>query len=157
MAKLKIVALEPDRGFDVIEAQFNPKEVQVDINVPWAKQAGAKQAAALEYTGREPRTVSLELMFDASEQKNGSVGIRLRDLEAMTENMGTESKLKRPPRLRILFGQIERDSGDMPDFDVVLETMSVKRTMFCGAGRCIRAIVTCKFKEAGAIAIAKEK
>lgn len=147
-AKLKIVALEPSE-FQVIEAQFNPKEVQVDASVPWQKHKERTSVGALEYAGREGRTVSLELMFDASETKKGSVGIRLRDLEAMMENIGEREAEKRPPRLRILWGDLDRTECDMPDFDVVLESMSVKRTMFATDGRCLRAIVTCKFKEAG--------
>jgi hypothetical protein len=155
-AVLKIVALEPSQ-FQVIEAQFNPKEVQVDAGNAWSKHQDKHGVAYLEFTGRDPRTVAIELMFDGAESGE-SVGYRLRDMEAMLEHVGDGKNEKRPPRLRLLWGAATDETGlDMPDFDVVLMSMSVKRTMYSRDGKCLRAVVTCKFQEAGDLKLMKSK
>ena len=82
-AKLTIGSLD-EAGLNV-SAQYNPKELQVDQNVPWKKpEAAAKGGGAapqgtqkdlnfmaLEFTGAESRSMSVELLFDAFEPDRG--------------------------------------------------------------------------------------
>ena len=54
-----------------VDAQYNPKELQVDLSVPWQKTNQANQANGegihLEFTGAEGRSMSVELLFDGYE------------------------------------------------------------------------------------------
>src|SRR5262245_39432458 len=80
-ARLSIGSLD-DTGLSV-EAQYNPKELQLDRPVPWAKhnlsvegssvQARRQNQAAaeagrgvlhLEFGGAESRTITIDLLFD---------------------------------------------------------------------------------------------
>jgi hypothetical protein len=36
VAKLRITALEGEHQGEVLEAQFNPKEIEVDRTIPWS-------------------------------------------------------------------------------------------------------------------------
>jgi hypothetical protein len=38
VAKLRITALEGEHQGEVLEAQFNPKEIEVDRTIPWQHQ-----------------------------------------------------------------------------------------------------------------------
>lgn len=101
-ARLKIVTLAPQHLDLVIEAQFNPKEIQVDGAITLAKHKDKHGVAALEYTGREPRTVSLELLFDGAESATG-VGPHLAALEQLLRHMpGTDF----PPPLALVWGGV---------------------------------------------------
>src|SRR5690349_21143045 len=107
-----------------VEAQYNPKELQVDQTVPWKKpqaanQTGQQQAAggggggggggsggddpiALEFTGAEGRTMTVELLFDGYEQ--GAAGGAkvvsqvgaLETLARVRDAKSTDEKLRRP-------------------------------------------------------------
>src|SRR5205809_320497 len=78
--KLKIGSLD-DSGLS-IEAQYNPKELQVDKPVPWTKHNMANKTESeqangkihLEFTGAESRTMNVELMFDGFEKKQSIAG-----------------------------------------------------------------------------------
>ncbi len=144
VARLKIATLCTEFLDLVIEAQFNPKEVQVDANVPWAKHSDKHGQGHLEYTGRDPRTVSLELMFDGAESPTG-IGRHLAALQILHEPV---PELKMPPPLQLVWGKAAvASNANLPIFPVVLESMSVKRTMYSRDGICLRATVNLKFKE----------
>src|SRR5215475_12135106 len=54
-----------------VDAQYNPKELQVDKTVPWQKKSQANKTQEtgiqLEFTGAEGREMTLELLFDGFE------------------------------------------------------------------------------------------
>src|SRR5688572_8930785 len=85
-----------------VEAQYNPKELQVDQNVPWKKQdatnkSGIKEdekkidnSMALEFTGAEGRTMTVEMLFDqfepnAKDSRKVDVRKKLADLQEMAQ------------------------------------------------------------------------
>ena len=63
MAKLRITALDGEHQGEVLDAQFNPKEIEVDRTIPWLHQG-----PALLFLGTEPAQMSFELLFDGVEQ-----------------------------------------------------------------------------------------
>src|SRR5258705_9741654 len=63
-----------------VEAQYNPKELEIAKTVPWSKvneanksnqKSEQNQGIHLEFTGAEGRSLSLELLFDQAEVKDG--------------------------------------------------------------------------------------
>lgn len=153
-AKLKILVME---GTDkaTVEAQFNPKEIQIDRSVSWKKQEAKKRTADLEYTTTEPKSMTVELMFDGYE--NGeSVQPQLDALEKMTQVMGNGPKLKRPPMVRVIWGS-EHAAVNLPAFNAVVESLSIKYTMFARNGAVLRATATVKLKQADFPGVAKQQ
>lgn len=152
-AKLKILQMEPAGTSKRVIAQFNPKELQIDKGVTWAKQAAKKKTADLEFTGIEPKSMTVELLFDGYE-KGESVQPQLAALEEMTEHFGSGTHEKRPPMVRVIWGT-DSASVNLPSFNAVIEQVSVKYTMFSRAGEVLRATATVKLKQADYPGIAK--
>ncbi len=147
--KMHIIGLE--NGVDVT-AQYNPKEVGLDKSVPWQKGKNSKaNTPDLEFTSADGRSLSVELFFDTYEEQ-GDVHAKyvaklLKLAEVMDEN-GSEEK-KRPTRVKVKWGTA------MPPFEGVLESVSIKYTMFLPNGTPVRATCSCKFKEASRLSFKK--
>jgi hypothetical protein len=156
-AKLKIISLE-DPLVTVI-AHFNPKEVGVERTVPWQQQK-KKGPADLEFTGGQPRTMSFELLFDGFES-NLSVQTEIAKLHQLSDMVPA---LKRPPKVKVIWGTPatsagrgdESASGGIPSFQAVIESVSVKYTMFKPDGTVVRATANVKFKEAADLKVGKK-
>lgn len=141
-----------------VEAQFNPKELQVDKTVPWQKKSQANQAGQtgiqLEFTGAEGRSMTLELLFDGYEAKR-SVSKQVDDLNWMASVIDPKSseEAKRRPHLCVVTWGTMFPSGSK--FKCVIESLSVKYTMFSDQGVPLRATCTVKLKEADTVSIQK--
>jgi len=140
-----------------VEAQYNPKELQVDKMIPWTKANQANQSNSkgihLEFTGAEGRTMTVEMMFDGYE-KNESVANKvkiLEDLASVIEVEGSKEDERRPHRCTISWGK----GNGLPRFDCVIEHLSTKYTMFSPVGVPLRATCTVKLKEANVVSMKK--
>jgi hypothetical protein len=156
VAKLWIGNAEPIQGKDVhLEADYNPKELQVDKSMPWSKHSYSNKNGDtakndrgnlhLEFTGAEGRSMTIELMFDGYE-KGKSVEGKVKELERLTNVMdpkASDEKRRRPPLCVVAWG----DKG-LPSFRCVIESLSTKYTMFGRDGTPLRATCTVKLKEA---------
>ena len=147
--KLTIVGLEGDCDGLEVTAQFNPKEVGLERSVPWQKQK-KKGPADLEYTGGEPKTMSLELLFDGFEGGNDVS----ESVAALKKLIDPVPSLKRPPKCTIIWGESARS---MPRFDCIVEKVSVKYQMFAPDGGVLRATCTVSFKEAAHLFVGKKR
>jgi Contractile injection system tube protein len=143
-----------DTGIQV-DAQYNPKELQIDKSVPWQKNPQSNKSPEkgiqLEFTGAEGRTMQIELMFDGVEQKK-SVAKPITDLNTMASPLdpgSTDENKRRPHRCLVTWG------STVPSFRCVIESLSVKYTMFSEDGVPLRATCTVKVKEADVVAMAK--
>jgi hypothetical protein len=158
----------------IVTAQFNPKELQIDQNVPWKKPEAANQTGsqaqgaggsttggsagankpsgsdpnedgmALEFTGAEGRTMTIELLFDGVEGRV-DVAKSVADLVTLTRVMqpeNTDETKRTPPLCLVTWG------STLPAFRCVVENLSVKYTMFSNEGAPLRATCTVKLKEA---------
>jgi hypothetical protein len=143
-----------------VTAQYNPKELQIDKPVPWAKHdvlgnrtARAAKADAiasrghmhLEFAGSESRTMSVDLMFDGFET-NESIMPQLEIIEQMAsvqDATSSDEDLRRPHRCVVSWG----DRGMRP-FRCVIEGVSTKFLVFDTNGVPLRAVCTVKLKEA---------
>jgi hypothetical protein len=152
-ARLKIIALENEKAYETVIAQFNPKEVSLENTVPWAKAAKKVGAADLEYSGGAPMAMSFELLFDTFES-NTSVVPMVQALQKMTRPMKDKGDLARPPKVKVIWGK-ENVSYNLPTFTAVFESVSVKYQMFSPDGQVVRATVNVKLKEAGDLSVGR--
>jgi hypothetical protein len=101
----------------------------------------------LEFTGAESRTISLELLFDDVEtpkpRRTIEKSIAMLDLMARVMNpFATSEDRRRPHYCVVSFG------STLKGFRCVIESLSVKFTMFDREGDPLRATCTVKLKEA---------
>ena len=137
----------------VVTAQFNPKEVQVDCPVTWAKAPKKLGAADLEYTSGTPMSMSFELLFDGFEE-NRSVVPEVMALQKMTKPMKDKGDMARPPKVKVIWGE-NVESFNLPTFTSVIESVTVKYQMFSREGQVVRATANIKLKEAGNLSVGK--
>jgi len=123
----------------VVTALFNPKELSLSKSVPWQEQDGSKgNSGELEFSGAKARSMSLELFFDTYEEKKNVYDLHISPLLELSEVM---SDPKRPPKVVFTWGKFPRFVG-------VIESCSVKYTMFLADGTPVRATASVKLKEA---------
>jgi phage protein U len=152
-AKISIGSLD-EAGISV-DAQYNPKELQIDKSVPWQKHNKANaNGLQLEFTGAEGRTMSIDLLFDGYEE-NASI----QDSVAVLERLATvrqpdasQDELRRPHHCVVVWGTVM--GGGDNKFKCVIEQISTKYTMFSQDGTPLRATVTLKLKEAERVSMA---
>lgn len=150
-----------------VRAQYNPATLQVDQSVPWKKPDAATQGGtqpaggggaaasssgpdnsmALEFTGAEGRSLTLELLFDAYEGGARSVDVAasvgvLERLAAVRDASSKDEKLRRPHHCLVVW------QGVLKRFECVIENLSTKYSMFDTNGVPLRATCTVKLKEA---------
>ncbi|HET9988540.1 MAG TPA: hypothetical protein VFQ65_08465 [Kofleriaceae bacterium] len=132
-----------------VMAQYNPKELQIEKSVPWQKHNKANaNGLQLEFTGAEGRTMSVELLFDAYEEKvniHAAVDI-LERLATVREPNSSKDEMRRPHHCVVVWGTVM--GGMDSKFRCVIEQISTKYTMFSPEGVPLRATVTLKLKEA---------
>jgi len=149
--KLSIHSLEGSRT--VVTAMFNPKEVSIDKSVPWAKQPTSRgDKPSLEFWSADGSLMSFELMFDTFEtgaNVHTSFVANLLKLSMVQDPDSAEDK-KRPPRVAVRWG-----TGKLPEFEGVIESVSVKYTMFLPDGTPVRATCRVAVREASRLAVGK--
>ena len=137
---LKCMIKNLDTG-DEVEAHFNPKELAIEKSVPWNKHKDSKgDTPLLEFTDAEPKTMSVELLFDTYESRKSVYKKYIKTLEEFT--LIVDQKKKRPPMCIFLWGK------SFPSFMGVIESLATKYTMFLADGTPVRATVTVKMKQA---------
>jgi hypothetical protein len=158
-AKLKLGSLD-EPGLNV-EAQYNPKELQIDMNVPWKKpdaatKTGNQEGGAgsspleLEFTGAEGRSLTIEMLFDGYEGEKSGRYVKVKDMVETLTKLATvrkatsnDEQMRRPHHCVISWGD-----GGLPKFQCVIESLSTKYSMFSTDGEPLRATCTVKLKEA---------
>ena len=145
--KLTIGSLDnPDLA---VETDYNPKEIALSRTVPWGiKNHVGKDALDPEFTGSQPRSLELELFFDAVEQ-----GYPLQDIIVNLERMATPTDItstdetkRRPHYCLVTWGQGERAA--FPPMRCVIESVTTKITMFARDGAALRIVANLKVREA---------
>lgn len=143
-----------DTGIQV-DAQYNPKELEIKKSVPWQKNPQSNKSPEkgiqLEFTGAEGRTMSVELLFDGYEQKQSVAG-KVTILNTMASPLdpgSTDENKRRPHRCVVTWGEA------VPGFRCVIDSLSTKYTMFSDQGVPLRATCTVSLKEADVVSMAK--
>jgi hypothetical protein len=137
--KLQITALEGAHQAEVFEAQFNPKEIEVERTNPWLYHRLVP--APPQYLGTDPARMSFELIFDGVKQ---STSVQSR-IDTLIRLSSVDESLHHPPKVRVAWGNA-RDA--MPAFDGVVEEVSVHYLTFADNGVPLRATATVKLTEA---------
>ena len=112
--------------------------------MPWSKHKSSKgDRHVLEFTDAAPMTMSCELFFDTYESKGNVYKEYIEHLLHLTKvkTTGTEEE-KRPPMCIFIWGK------NFPRFEGVIESLSIKYTMFLPDGTPCRATATIKMKQA---------
>ena len=135
-----------------VDAQFNPKEIDLGMQVGWKEHQGIQgrvpkndtDVVDLEYTGLPPRTMSLELLFDGFEENRSiePVICKLQRLAPPRDEQSTDAQERRPHVCVVVWA-----NKDFPTFRCVIESIAVKYTMFSKDGRALRATCSVKLKE----------
>lgn len=156
-SKSKVIIGSLEQTDLYVEAQFNPKELEIGQTVTWQKPPEANKSRAknnktsgvnLEFQGAEGRTLTLDLLFDGYEEKNPrsvKVSQQVEKLQAMAsvrKKGSTKEEEKRPHRCIVVWGTV------LPKFMCVIESLSIKYLMFSPDGEPLRAQCTVKVKEA---------
>ena len=162
----KVTIFTLDKTKDVqVEAQYNPKEIQVDKAVAWSKKEGntaPSDQPLLEFSGGQGRTMSLELLFDGYEEDKNvhtEYVVKLLEMASIIKADG-DAEQKRPPLVGVVWGGVKKDWKDgvtgknsqLP-FKGVIESLSTKYTMFAADGKPVRATCTVKLKEADKLSL----
>jgi hypothetical protein len=117
-----------------IKCLFNPKEYSISKTSSWQKKANSTAIPNLQYGGGEPRKLSLDLFFDASDDPSGDVRDITEKLFALLEahDKYKKEKKKRPPSVQFRWG------GSWT-FPAVIDSLSVQYVLFRPDGTPIRA------------------
>jgi hypothetical protein len=160
-ANVKLTIGSIDEPGLTVSAQYNPKELQVDQNVPWKKpeaatktgsQGGggssAGKALEVEFTGAEGRSMTVEMLFDGVEVAGRMVVVtemvaKLTRMATVIDPESNDEQKRRPHHCVISWG-----ARGLPRFECVIESLSTKYTMFSSEGEPLRATCTVKLKEA---------
>ncbi len=140
----------PEHGEEAItvEAQFNPKELQIESPIGWHehKVIAAQSVATkpMEFTGMGAETVKVELTFDAFEEDDDAVVDAIAQLKRLASvrvpnQPGSKGKAQRPSFCVATW-------GTQQPFRCVIESINVKYTMFSFDGTPVRAIVVLGLK-----------
>jgi phage protein U len=142
IAKLAIGSI--DKLELAVDAHYNPKELQSQRDVPWATRSQSHDAFDIEFTGSQPRTMDLEMLFDAYEQR-GSVQAQLDVLEELASVRVPASKIS--DELRPHFCVVTWGEKGMRPLRCVITSLTTKVTMFDSDGTPRRAIANLKVRE----------
>lgn len=151
--KVSIGSLD-EKGLSV-RAQYNPKDLQVDLTVPWQKVNQANksndQGIHLEFTGADGREMTIELLFDAYEAKGDISGEieKIHKMASVIKPGSDKEDERRPHRCVVTWG------STVKSFRCVIESVSTKYTMFTDSGTPVRATCTVKLKEADVVSMAQ--
>ncbi|WP_173922826.1 LysM peptidoglycan-binding domain-containing protein [Agromyces sp. Marseille-P2726] len=129
---------------DTIEFQLNPKEVTIAKSAKWESKNQKKSASAppATYQGPEPQKLSVEMYFDETRQRDGSVVKRVEALfQACTPT--TSSKDGNKPSAP----WVKFKWGVLTGFVGYIKSVSAKYTLFSPNGTPLRAVCTVALEE----------
>jgi hypothetical protein len=145
VAKLAIGSLDDPKY--AVDAHYNPKELQTQHEVPWSTRSQSRDAFDIEYTGAQPRTMELEMLFDAYEGKRGETvqdQLDVLELLASVRVPGSDKAEElRPHMCVVTWGE-----QGMRPMRCVITGLTTKVTMFGRDGTPLRAVANVKVREA---------
>jgi hypothetical protein len=144
-----------DRGGEIIECMFNPKEYSMAKRNNWGspKSGGSGSSNSgtnvpkQQYSGGQPATLTMQLFFDTYVGASGSEDVReeytskiwaLAEVDpGLQDNTTTKS---RPPRVRFQWGPAW-------SFVAVITSITQKFTLFSSDGTPVRATLDVTFQQ----------
>ena len=124
--------------------------IGIDNTPTWTPSRNSEgDAPTLEFTDGEPKTLSVDLVFDGFEQKINVHDKFIQPLEVLT---AVDPDLHRPPLVSVSFPQ----AMHVPKFTGVVSSVSTKYTMFLPDGTPCRATATVSVKQASGATTKKQ-
>jgi phage tail protein X len=146
---VKAVIMNVDSG-DRVECLFNPKEYTFAKQNNWEKKkVTGGNVPQVTFSGGDPATLQMELLFDTYAEANGGLAedVRKKYTDKIWGLMIVDEKLKdkknkkgRPPTVRFQWGSAW-------SFNAVLKSVQQKFTLFLPDGTPVRATLTCAFEQ----------
>jgi hypothetical protein len=129
-----------------IKGWFNPKEYTISRANDWkVEKVVGQDLPVAQFGGGEPRTITLALVVDASDERAGDVqGVidRLFKMMDIVPKLGSgEKNSGRPPMVTFAWGQAKL-------FQAVVKRVGIQHLLFHPDGRPIRAQVTLELTQA---------
>ena len=148
--KISIVSVD-NPGGQVI-AKYNPKDVSFSKSVKWTPDAQgfATDYPALQFTGGEAITATVELFLDEYENRGDVRGAISTLVSFCLRNEQRTPRDLRPPRVKIIWGGQEVLSGMNFSYGVITQ-VQVKYTMFLEDGTPCRATASVSIQQANII------
>lgn len=117
-----------------LSCRFNPKEYTITSGAEWKASglSGAQTVAEPQFIGSKPRSLQMELFFDAWDSNSGSVSADVDKLFKWTCRISKEKP--RPPLLLFRWG-----TSTAASFRAYLQSLSARYTMFKSDGTPVRA------------------
>ena len=145
-AKLAIGSLD-DADISV-EAHYNPKELAAQLTVPWSAKNPSKDAFDIEFTGAQPKTMELEMLFDCYEgaaEDGKTVKQQLDLLEVLASPRKPDSR--EADELRPHYCIVTWGPEGPAAMRCVITSLATKVTMFAGNGTPLRAVANVKVQQ----------
>jgi len=119
---------------------LDASSMSIDDAANWTPSANSiGDAPTMEFTSGEPKTLSLELMFDSFEKRENVHDKFVQPLESL---VASDPQLDRPPMVQVTWGQT------LPAFKGVVSNIQTKYTMFLPDGTPVRATCNVVMKQA---------
>lgn len=131
-------------GLGQLVFRFNPKEYTVQKTANWQRRPlpGAKEATIPQFTGSDPRSLSLEVFLDATESPSGSVVKDVELLFSCCTPTSNSLRMKQPSPPFVMFGW-----GSTMSFLAFVKSVSAKFTLFKQDGTPVRAVCQVSLEE----------
>ncbi len=135
LTKAKLTNLDKNSSMDVL---FNPKEYSIQKSVQWEPhKAPGLDSPEQQFTSGNPAVLSVELFFDTYESKED---LKKKYTDPLLALAYVDASLHRPPLVLFDWGGLK--------FKGVVESLSVRFTMFQTSGVPCRAVANLQIKEA---------
>lgn len=145
-AKIEILdaaAIDPSRGLPAsFEVQFNPGEYTLQKGAKIAEIAiPGIDSPILQFIGGQNRKLTLELLYDTTDQGMGEDATDVRTLtKSIYQLVKIQPTTHAPPRVRFVW-------GEGISFKAIVESVQQKFTLFSPKGIPVRATVSVTFRE----------
>ena len=135
LEKAKLINVDKNETYNVL---FNPKEYSVQKSVQWEPhKAPGLDTPEQEFTSGNPAVMSVELFFDSYEK---NTDVRSEHTDKIYKLALVDPDKHRPPLVMFSWGGFT--------FKGVLESLSIRYTMFLPDGKPCRATANLSIKEA---------
>jgi hypothetical protein len=133
-----------------VECMFNPKEYTFSKQNKWSeKPVKGKGVSHLEFSGGEPASLKLQLLFDTYEAHGrAAAGLDVRQLtRRLWDMMKIDKKTIDPKTHKGQPPHVRFEWGKLWSFEAVIESISQKFTLFDSQGTPLRAVLDVSFKQ----------
>ena len=157
LAKMTITP-EPESELEPIEVLFNPNTYSISKTISWTGASGngqsagqsvrRKNAPALQFSGGESRSLSIDLFFDTTEERADAK----KDVRNLTNKIVKLTRIVRdliplrPPICVVSWGKHTPPGSDFP-FTGVVSQLTQRFDLFLADGRPLRANLTMALTE----------